>query len=1366
MQKPFSGFSAGDNPAPTTFNGAAPASPSSPDAVPGADRTTAPYPSSNASPAAPGASARHDSTPNSIPRHPLPSLDPLSRAFRQPVSAASSSASAPAAAPVPASSASTPRTSPDPRHSAARSRRSGASASSSLSSSSSNSTPTSTTSTSSTSSTSAHRDAQARNGLARLAPIIPFTPPATVLSASASRRSPTLSSHAPPSFSLSPPAISTSAAPSPLFALPGNTVERNIAINIDDDDDGSHVGGSSGIAYRVNSTGTGTGNGNGSIGLLGASAAAPASKYALGSAAPPIMEKTRRSERPEVLRQRARSPWAITLLTLSASLLGAVLLGLILKSLVTRQFEMDPKGCRMSYMRPSYAHLSEFDTEHTRFASKYSLYLYREQGVDDETKLKGIPVLFVPGNAGSYKQVRPIASEAANYFHDIVQHNEGAVRSGARSLDFFTVDFNEDITAFHGQTLLDQAEYLNEAIRYILSLYLDPRMSIRDSDIPDPTSVIILGHSMGGVVARTMLIMPNYQSNSINTIVTLSAPHARPPVTFDGEIVKIYDDINDYWRRAYSQQWANNNPLWHVTLVSIAGGGLDTVVPSDYANLESLVPDTHGFTVFTTTIPNVWTSMDHQAILWCDQFRKVISRALYDIVDVHRATQTKPRAERMRVFKKHFLTGMESIAERDVPSKEPTTLLTLEDKSNAIIAQGERLVLRSLGDTPRLKAHLLPIPPPSSSVGKRFTLLTDQQLDKPGDAGKLEVLFCSVFPLQSGQAGVFPIKMDLSGESTATTRLACKNAASDVIVLPASRRSSRYPFTLGEEREAAPFSYLQYDIDDISEHQFVAVIDKATVHSPGFVMAEFSDNSQSLHTRDVGLRSLLVFGLKFRLPAKRPMVTEIKIPSALSSLLAYRLEIGNQICGEEAELFTPLVRQYLSEPFESKYYVNARQASVSLHGVAPYMPPPLARRPTTEEGGLSFQFWTDPTCNSSIQVRLTVDIMGSMGKLYMRYRTVFAAFPVLIVALVLQKQFRVYDETGIFITFTESLDLCLRKSIPVVVAALTVFSLSVGGPQAEQTPATFWNWRNATEVAIDFHKNDLLAGTQDPFYWFLIPLISVICIGVCTAINYAALALTHILGFILSIAMLRPAFVPHRNTRRTMPQTALAADQILQQQQQQQQQSMQTNSQQFFSPAFIQSTPRRRLITTAVLLFLVSTAVPYQFAYLVACLVQIATTVRALRVASDTSSKVNYNFYNYVHSILILMLWILPINLPILAVWIRNLAVHWLTPFSSHHNVLSIMPFIVLVETLTTGRMVPRVTTRLKYVVSFLLFGLAVAAAVYGVSYAYMIHHLVNVVVAWLVIVHTTGDSEIWSGAVLTDLFENGTADRKQGKSP
>jgi hypothetical protein len=187
------------------------------------------------------------------------------------------------------------------------------------------------------------------------------------------------------------------------------------------------------------------------------------------------------------------------------------------------------------------------------------------------------------------------------------------------------------------------------------------------------------------------------------------------------------------------------------------------------------------------------------------------------------------------------------------------------------------------------------------------------------------------------------------------------------------------------------------------------------------------------------------------------------------------------------------------------------------------------------------------------------------------------------------------------------------------------------------------------------------------------------------------------------------------------------------------------------------------MVTTVVLLFLVATFIPYQFAYLVACLVQLFTVTRALRIQNNISSTGNTNYYNYAHSILLLMLWVLPINLPILAVWIRNLAVHWLTPFSSHHNVLSIMPFILLVENLTTGKMVPQVTSGLRFITSVLLFGTALCAAVYGVSHAYLLHYLVNVVAAWLVIVHSTAES--WSLARLSAMFEVNPDDaRNRGK--
>jgi GPI inositol-deacylase len=58
------------------------------------------------------------------------------------------------------------------------------------------------------------------------------------------------------------------------------------------------------------------------------------------------------------------------------------------------------------------------------------------------------------------------------------------------------------------------------------------------------------------------------------------------------------------------------------------------------------------------------------------------------------------------------------------------------------------------------------------------------------------------------------------------------------------------------------------------------------------------------------------------------------------------------------------------------------------------------------------------------------------------------------------------------------------------------------------------------------------------------------------------------------------------------------------------------------SPIFTSPTPRRRIINTIVLLLLVATVIPYQFAYIVGCIVQVATCVRAQWHVRDTVSVV------------------------------------------------------------------------------------------------------------------------------------------------
>lgn len=247
---------------------------------------------------------------------------------------------------------------------------------------------------------------------------------------------------------------------------------------------------------------------------------------------------------------------------------------------------------------------------------------------------------------------------------------------GMRNLDFFTgkqsdsfflctssliqkclvVDFHEEFSALHGQSLLEQAEYLNDAIDYILKIY-------KSDNYPDPASVMIIGHSMGGVVAKTMFMLNNYQPGTINTIITLSTPHVLPPAPFDWKISKIYDDLHQFWIDGYNLReditTTTARSLRDVTMISIAGGTLDNTVCSDSANVGAFLPSSHGFTVFTTAIPRVWTGVDHLEILSCKQLVHVLVKAMLDIVDARRSSQVKSVSERMSIMKRAFLSGLE-----------------------------------------------------------------------------------------------------------------------------------------------------------------------------------------------------------------------------------------------------------------------------------------------------------------------------------------------------------------------------------------------------------------------------------------------------------------------------------------------------------------------------------------------------------------------------------------------------------------------------------------------------------------------------------------------------------------------------------
>lgn len=123
---------------------------------------------------------------------------------------------------------------------------------------------------------------------------------------------------------------------------------------------------------------------------------------------------------------------------------------------------------------------------------------------------------------------------------------------------------------------------------------------------------------------------------------------------------------------------------------------------------------------------------------------------------------------------------------------------------------------------------------------------------------------------------------------------------------------------------------------------------------------------------------------------------------------------------------------------------------------------------------------------------------------------------------------------GVFIPFSEALDLCLRFSLPVLFVILTFVatSLATSNSGMDNTEEVLTDWRlNSTESVIDFTRNDLLLGSQDTFFWFLIPLFGLISIGLCVVVNYVVMALIYALSTIRRVLISRRGYIKHDDPR-------------------------------------------------------------------------------------------------------------------------------------------------------------------------------------------------------------------------------------------
>lgn len=1116
--------------------------------------------------------------------------------------------------------------------------------------------------------------------------------------------------------------------------------------------------------------------------------------------------------------------------------------------------------CQRPYQAQAYTDFPAFNT--SRLSGKYALHLFRDPDPADgrvhrnatpEFQPTGVPAVFVPGNAGSFRQVRHLAAETMRQFAAASSESPSSGNDGLKApIDMYTLDFGEDLTAFHGQALLDQAEYLNDAIAYILTLY---GRNQGPAGGPRPRSVMLLGHSMGGVVARTVFLMPNFVPGSVETIVTFAAPHTAPPATFDADIVRAYDSVNGFWRRAFSRDSAGRNPLADVSLISIAGGHLDHMIPSNHAGVSSLVPPSNGFAVLTNSVPRVWSGIGHEEILWCDPLRRAVAAALVSVVDARSPAKVLPLDERMRMFRRRLLTGLEETAatdktvDRQLPppphhrvhssssssssdqvnsrsmALPPDTRLTYGETSALTVAANDKFdILNVSRPTQGPATFLMPISDKTQLPSAALSLLSEAALlegDFKGSDG-FYVLACR-FPSGAGSTGALS-QVDISANAgRPRVSLLCHNLAPYAVQLPREALPSAQPAPVHTHAFSGTpqqqqgldgiattttttamtndnYWYLGLNATKYLEgYSYLAVVDTThrDQHSMRRLVAQVLPDASAAHV-SVGSKNAwkMWFGKGKRvvLPVDRPVKVDVSFPSVWSSLLAYRLRVVPSKLATGLQTGTgviPVLCQSIEDPHESKFYLRAAPGSlmaVDIHGVAPFTPYSLRYADDDDDDdadsaayhGLRIQVWSDRAHDAPVDLVLELDVVRSLGKLVLHYRTALAVLPMFVVMLVVMLQLWGYGASGVFPSFGDTLVLLSTRYLVVLLAGIAVVPYIASVPLVDRLLYVIEPWMDlddgcgaaGTGTGRLVRRVGFFLGLEPSHLVWLGPLFMLVSLGMVQLTYYLVLLVVQPLAFAVgSIAVYRP------KTARSM------------------------------------TARRRRIAILVVALIVASYAIPYQPAFALLFVVQAVACVRALWVFQSidtalcdarldvarlpdvdverpqplvtttsakptpriitttmaTSNKTNLrtlatltararNHYRYAVSLMVIFVWLLPINLPYMAVWVHNLRVNWAMTFSAQHSFLSIAPMFAVAEMCLSGKTLPRthpaVSSRTLLTMGMLGY-MAAYCLLFGIQRAYWLHHLVNLFCAWLLVLYCEADaSHLCKGLGLSRFFD------------
>jgi GPI inositol-deacylase len=348
------------------------------------------------------------------------------------------------------------------------------------------------------------------------------------------------------------------------------------------------------------------------------------------------------------------------------------------------------------------------------------------------------------------------------------------------------------------------------------------------------------------------------------------------------------------------------------------------------------------------------------------------------------------------------------------------------------------------------------------------------------------------------------------------------------------------------------------------------------------------------------------------------------------------------------------------------------------------------------------------------QLKISINWTASLGNFFLRYRTILATWPLAVTCLVVLLQFREYNNSGMFITFSHAILMLFRSYLLYILVGLSVFQLLfasfsgllTGMVSLIRFPSVQNNADALAAYSSEWTQNTIFLGLSDSSLWFVGPLFFVICLGLVILVHA-------VVQFILANASILIRFFSKESFGKGFQQDKTISVYAL--------------------------THISKRATPAIISIIVLYHIPYQVMFIFVVVFMAIITQRSYLRPETPSLKEqsSVNFYNYTMSIFMLFAWPCVVNAPMLAVWLKNLSLKWSFVFSTYHNVFSIIPIILLVINIQNGNMIPQVDSSIeKNVTLFILGYTAFYAVFFGFIQTYMVHHLINVFCGWLLLLY------------------------------